>query len=634
MYDRKTWIIVALCVMALGGNLYISNKNAKALADQKAAQEKVLKEEAERFAAEHPAPPAPAAAAPGAPDGSADPQKPGLEVVVPKPIAEEQIVTFDTPTAIFSFTNQSGGIKTVEIKEQQGVQGPVLLNRQGSSAIGALSTGPDIFEGNPYEYVAAESTPGKKAVFRGKPDSNLIVTKTWTLVESGTGSGYQLDFVLELKNVATKSTSLEQYGLFLGAASPVGLNERADGTQLLYHEGGSLKTVGASSFAGGMFGMKQPKFLDTQTAANLEYAGVADQFFATVLRPLEPSTSVLWSKVGELKLNPDPNAKPIPTIRAGISLPKMEVPAGESRSFTYRVFAGPKLNHMLQKMENEQKIGWGDIMNYGMWSPFSRLMNRALNAVHDGIDGFTGKAAWGLAVIVLTLIIRTAIWPLYNRSNRTAKRMAKLKPEMDKLREKYPDDPTKVSQETMKLYQTYGINPLGSCLPMFAQLPIFMGFFAMLNHAVEMRGHSFLWIKDLAEPDTFTHFGTIPINLLPILMGITSMIQMAMMPNTGGDKTQATMMKLMPLMFVYICYSSPAALALYWTTSNLFSITQTWLSNRLPEPALKPNKNAGKKSFLQRMAEQAEQNKMKQASGRVVDPNEEPPKKRPPRTGG
>lgn len=275
-------------------------------------------------------------------------------------------------------------------------------------------------------------------------------------------------------------------------------------------------------------------------------------------------------------------------------------------------------------------------MNYGFFSPFSRFMNWSLWWVHAVTDKVSGKWSWGLAVIVLTLLLRTAIWPLYNRSNRTMKRMSKLKPEIDKLKEKYPDDPQKMNQEMMKLYRTYGVNPLGGCLPMFAQLPIFFGFYSMLLHAVEMRGQEFLWVADLSQPDTVGHLLGLPINPLPIVMAITSFAQMAMMPNTGGDKTQMMIIKLMPFMFLFICYNFASALALYWTVSNVFSIGQTWLSNRLPEPELKA-KAGGGKSFVERMAERADQaQKMRQATGRVVDPKDDagPSKKRPPRTGG
>ena len=103
--------------------------------------------------------------------------------------------------------------------------------------------------------------------------------------------------------------------------------------------------------------------------------------------------------------------------------------------------------------------------------------------------------------------MRIVIWPLHAKSTHTMKRMAKLKPEMDKLKEKYPDDPNKLNTEMMGLYRKFGINPLGGCLPMFIQIPIFFGFYRMLQYAVELRGQGFLWVDDLSQPDTLTHIG-------------------------------------------------------------------------------------------------------------------------------
>lgn len=142
---------------------------------------------------------------------------------------------------------------------------------------------------------------------------------------------------------------------------------------------------------------------------------------------------------------------------------------------------------------------------------------------------------------------------------------------------------------------------------MFIQLPVFLAFYRMLWSAVEVRHESFLWVDDLSMPDTmFMIPGLgIPFNLLPILMGLTSFIQIAITPKTG-DKTQQFIFMLMPFIFLVICYNFAAALSLYWTVSNAFSILQTWLMNKLPEPELKKRVDGGKKGFFQRLQEQAE----------------------------
>lgn len=610
MYDRKTWIVVIACLLLLALNMFYTQKDNRARAEQ-SAREKALQSAVETSSTEE----------------GETPSVGSLVETPPDETRVEQEIVLRTPKAEFTLSNFGGGLKQVVFTgESDGIEGPVVANRHGSNPVGALAERVDRLEGTVYEFVESASEENKRVVFRGRLSSGLVATKTWTLVEGDSpGAPYLLDFKLHLENGRSESVMLEDYSLFLGAAAPVGANERPEQTGMVFRNEGSFEFTAATSFAGGWFSKAKP--IITESSDRLDYAGVTNQFFATVVKPVEPGVSLVWGKVSDVTIKA--GEKPVKAIRAGLRLPGISLSPGESRGFDYRVFVGPKENRMLRKMGDE----WGELMNYGLFSPFSRFMNWSLWWVHAVVDRISGKWSWGLAVVVLTVLLRLAIWPLYNKSNRTMKRMSKLKPELDKLREKYPDDPNRMNQEMMKLYRTYGINPLGGCLPMFAQLPIFFGFYSMLLHAVELRGQSFLWVKDLAEPDTIATLAGIPINLLPILMAASSFLQMAMMPNTGGDKTQMMIIKLMPFFFLFICYNFASALALYWTASNVFSIAQTWITNRLPEPELKA-KSSGGKSWVERMAERVEQQqKMRQAQGRVVDPGEEA-KKRRPRTGG
>ena len=225
------------------------------------------------------------------------------------------------------------------------------------------------------------------------------------------------------------------------------------------------------------------------------------------------------------------------------------------------------------------------------------------------------------------------------------KRMSKLQPKMAELKEKYPDDPNKMNQEMMKLYREFGVNPMGGCLPMLAQIPIFFGFFTMLQYAVELRNEEFLWwVKDLSQPDTIAHLPfSIPflgsgINVLPILMAVTMVLQMRMTPQTG-DAMQRRIFMFMPIIFFFFCYNFASALALYWTTQNIFSIGQTWLMQKMPEPELKTSKKAGKKTMMQKLAERAEeaqklQKARKKAGGGAGQEQAKPKKPRGPKTGG
>ena len=220
------------------------------------------------------------------------------------------------------------------------------------------------------------------------------------------------------------------------------------------------------------------------------------------------------------------------------------------------------------------------------------------------------------------------------------KRMSKLQPKIAALKEKYPDDPNKMNQEMMKLYRTYGVSPMGGCLPMLAQIPIFFGFYNMLQYAVELRNQPFLgWVNDLSQPDTVAHVMGLPINILPILMAVTMVIQMQITPKTG-DKMQQRIFMLMPLIFFFFCYNFASALALYWTTQNIFSIGQTWLMQKLPEPELKTSNKADKKSWMQKMADRAEEAKKHRAAqqkgggARSGQKQAKPKKPRGPKPGG
>ena len=165
------------------------------------------------------------------------------------------------------------------------------------------------------------------------------------------------------------------------------------------------------------------------------------------------------------------------------------------------------------------------------------------------------------------------------------RKMAALSPKMTELREKFKDAPTKMNEELMKLYKDYGVNPFGGCLPMLIQIPIFFGFYVMLGSAIELRNSSFLWVVDLSQPDTIFRIAGFPINILPIVMAGSMVWQMAITPKTG-DAMQQRILLLMPVIFLVFAYNYASALSLYWTTQNLFSIVQLYLTRNNPLPEL------------------------------------------------
>jgi YidC/Oxa1 family membrane protein insertase len=618
MYDRKTWVILALCGGLLAANLYYSSKNAAAQAQLRAREEALQK----------------SLPAPGVPTTTTA----ELTVEPPPPPTEEETVLLENEDVAFTLTNIGGGIKFAEFKKQFQVGSKselVQANRHRIGPIGGLAGVGETLENVPYAYKAEESIAGKKAVFIAKLPSGLIAKKSFSLEESDkAGSTYMLDFELKLENSAAIATNLGQWSLFMGEASPLYQAEVGQQTGFFWSENGGIDFKDGSGFKGGMFSSAK-SIMRSDSVNPVKFAGVTNQFFATVIRPAEPAITNVWAKSHLVTLAP--GAKSVTAVNAGLQLPPVSLNPGQPVTLNYLIFIGPKHNAMLQKMDKAWGHGWGEVMQYGWFWWVSGPLNWLLNTFHSLLDQVAKNWSWGLAIIFLTITVRIIIWPLHAKSTHTMKRMAKLQPEMAKIKEKYADDPNKINTETMGLYRKFGINPLGGCLPMFIQIPIFFGFYRMLQYAVELRGQGFLWVDDLSQPDTLMHIYGVPINILPVVMAISSFLQIKMTPKTG-DAMQQKIIMFMPFMFFFFCYNFASALALYWTTQNIFSIGQTWLMNKVPEPELKARTGADKQSWVQRMAaRQAEMQKAQKAKSqggmRDVTPDSSK-KKRPPRTGG
>ncbi len=266
-------------------------------------------------------------------------------------------------------------------------------------------------------------------------------------------------------------------------------------------------------------------------------------------------------------------------VSASLEFPSM-VLAREpfSREFIY--YVGPKKLSELKKLKMHQSR----IMDLGWLTWVSEHLLTALNFLHDHIWPYN----YGLAIMFLTLIIKIVFWPITHKGTESMRRMQELSPFMQELNKKYKDSPQKKQQEIMRLYKEHKVNPLGGCIPMVVQIPVFIGLFYVLRSAIELRFASFLWIKDLSEPERLIPFGfEIPLlgwdalNILPILMAVTMVVQQKVAPMSSpgtGDsqqqQMQQTMMKIMPVMMLFFLYNFASGLALYWTTQNVLMIAQ------------------------------------------------------------
>lgn len=233
-------------------------------------------------------------------------------------------------------------------------------------------------------------------------------------------------------------------------------------------------------------------------------------------------------------------------------------------------FIGPKKQALLSE------LGMRDVMEFGMWRWICYPIVWTLNLFHGWIPNY------GVAIILLTILVRLLFWPLTHKSTVGMKKMQEIQPLMKEVQAKYKDNPQRLQQETMRLYREHKVNPLSSCLPMLVQIPVFIALFNVLRSAVELRYASFLWIADLSEPEGLfadvLPFGGL--NILPILMAATMALQSALTPQAGDKNQQRMMIVMMPVMMLVMFYNFPSALSLYWTLSQVLSIVQMWIIRR------------------------------------------------------
>lgn len=265
------------------------------------------------------------------------------------------------------------------------------------------------------------------------------------------------------------------------------------------------------------------------------------------------------------------------TQMVGVTLigPKIALQPGVQQQFNYKLYLGPKEVNTLKaadpRLAKAVNFGWFDIIAQPLLVCL-KFFNRYL---HN----------YGYAIILLTLLIKLLFWPLTHKSYVSMKAMKKLQPKMQKIREKYKDDKEKMNQEVMQMYRTHKVNPIGGCLPMVLQIPVFFALYRLLYSSIAIRHAPFLWwINDLAAPDRFPIGVQIPylgngLPILTVLMGVSMFAQQKMSP-TGGDPKMEKMMMMMPVVFTVFFVNFPSGLVLYWLVNNILSVGQQYYINK------------------------------------------------------
>jgi YidC/Oxa1 family membrane protein insertase len=505
------------------------------------------------------------------------------------PPREEQTITIENENARYIFTSLGGGLKSIELKKFRADVGcdtktartnePVRLNEKAPAPVlGILQNG----DTNLLDAFAMTQT-GDVIRAEAPLPGGLHLIKEYRL-----STNYLLKATIRYENRSGQAVALPERELVIGTATPQSRHDESRHLGLEWYDGDDTEKITEPWFANKTLGCfpGTPRTYYRAGQSNVFWAATHNQFFTMIAVPDAPGSEIFSRRVTlppptTEELANDPAAFKSPFgYQTGFVLGGTTLPANSFVEHRVDLFAGPKEYKTLQLLPKNMDL----VMGFG---GFFGFFAKALLLSMNGLSA--AGLSYGLAIIVITVIIKLLFWPLTNASTKSMKRMAALQPQMKAIQEKYKDDPRKMNMKTMEFMKEHKVSPLGGCLPLLLQIPVFFGFYTMLQSAIELRGAKFLWACDLSQSDTIFYVAGFPVNPLPLLMGATMLWQARLTPMSPGmDPTQQAIMKYMPLMMVVFLYNFSAGLTLYWTVQNLLSIAQMKLTRTEPEKGSTP----------------------------------------------
>ena len=612
--DRTGIIVVAICAVLLGvwfvHEMQVEKQTAQAQAAWEATNQPVT-----------------GTNLPATGTATATGGAPGAIPTNPLPItfdtnAPEQTLVVTNGAARYTFTSRGGGLKLIELLKYPETISPrwrgeihnmgavsSLNTRAPLAAMTVLGDNRLTGDGNFTLTPTATGVRAEKAL----PDG-LVMTKDFTF-----SSNYLVNASISIRNTSSEAEPLPYQEYVVGTATPMDPDDTAMLWGTTYYDGTNATIEPLMIFTGGGFGCshREPRPEITSPSGNIIWAAANNQFFALLAMPDSPATQLVARTVTLPRFQDGTNAEnvtPPQGVQTSLIYPAQSLAAGAAVTRQFAIYAGPKEFRTLQVLAQKYNNHADEVMNFGsgytsFWGIgtfFAKLLLSAMNTLHDWTS-----IGYGWLIVIITLLIRIAFWPLTAISLRSSKKMAALQPEIAALREKYKDDQPKFAEKQMELWKKNGVNPMSGCLPAFVQMPVFMGFFTMIRSAIELRGASFLWAADLSKPDTifmipgitFLPFNLstpegLPVNVLPLLMVGVMVWQAHLQPASPGmDPAQQKIMRYIPLMFLLIFYNYSSGMSLYMMMSTMVGIVQTKLTKvAMATPAATPALTPAKKS--------------------------------------
>ncbi len=465
------------------------------------------------------------------------------------------VIRVETDVLRLEIDTQGGVIRTLELKEYpvslEQPDVPVKLFQRSSAEFFVAQTGllgegfapshRDTFEASRDEYVLAQGSDRLEVPLVAESAEGVRVVKTFVFERDS----YVIDIAHEVQNPAgSEPWRGRMYGQFQ-RTPPAGGRDMF----FIYTYTGAILHTAENRYEKIDFEDMASGAVSATTPGG--WMAMIQHYFGSVWIPDADATNHFYTKA--LGGN---------RFAAGAVTPPLAVEAGGSGRFSMELYAGPKAQDRLAAAAEELDL----IVDYGFLFIIAQPLYWALDFIHDYVGN------WGWSIVLITLLIKLAFFKLSATSYRSMARLRKLQPKMVALKERYGDDKTKLNQAMMDLYKTEKVNPLGGCLPILVQIPVFIALYWVLIETVELRQADFiLWINDLSAYD--------PYFVLPLIMGATMFIQQKLNP-APMDPLQQKIMMFLPVVFTVFFLFFPAGLVLYWVVNNTLSIAQQWVITR------------------------------------------------------
>ncbi|WP_243372817.1 membrane protein insertase YidC [Geotalea sp. SG265] len=463
--------------------------------------------------------------------------------------ARDIVVDTDLYTAIIS--TRGAGLKSLQLKHYKDKAGAtgrniVLKSETEGDKLSLLTEGKTL--GIEPALVFQSSAKDLKLTGPDRASLELTVTSptgaTLKKIYTFVGNNYGIDLHQELVNSGT--------GRLDGSLALVNYNRLAtqtrDGRYEVY---GPVALAGDKVITEKLADLaKEPR----QFTDHVSWTAFADKYFMDAV--MSRNNSIASARIAKISDQ---------FVQTTVTAPAVSLNPGQHATVDYHLFYGPKDLDILKAQGSRLE----EAIDFGWFSALAKPLLRALKFFYS----FTHN--YGLAIIIITIILKVLFFPLTHKSYKSMKEMQKLQPKMAELKEKYKNDRDAMNRAVMDLYKTHKVNPMGGCLPMLVQIPVFFALYKALMFSIELRHAPFvLWITDLSAKD--------PYYVTPIIMGATMFIQQKMTP-TNMDPVQAKMMLALPIVFTFMFLNFPSGLVLYWLINNILTIAQqAYINKSLP----------------------------------------------------